>query len=619
MKFECLSRFWSFARTLRELQARSILRVCLYRIQLKLGRLANISRASPVFLGHFLAMDPVRQIESSAFSVKQSIFGWHMAVFQMPPNWAGSPLSVAASYSIDQPWFKALETVDPKYDVKEIWELSRFYWAPMLAEQIVQGDLAAKVTLNNWLRDWTLGNPPFCGVNWACGQEAAIRVLQCSQMALITGEVRQATTTLTTFLGIHLQRISSTLHYAIGQDNNHGLSEAAALFVGGSWLADRGVSEGRSWMRIGRRWLEDRVTRLIGFQGSFCMYSSNYQRMALDTLCIVEVWRRHLSLPEFSLQWRTLALAATQWLRHMINEFNGEGPNVGANDGSRLLNLSASAHRDFRPSVQLAMALFANCRAYALVGPWNGPLQRLGVPLPQAEAPSVRNYVADDGGFVMLRRGIAMVMMRYPRFRFRPSQADALHVDLWLRGENLLRDAGTYSYSTEPQWLRYFGGTASHNTVQFDDRDQMPRLSRFLLGEWLKTKWLQPLVEDVQGAHFAAGYRDSKGACHRRRICLGNELLSVEDDVAGFDHKAVLRWRLLPGAWQLERAGDELRVFNMDENSAILTLRVSAPIVRCELVQGWESCHYLEKTPVPVLELEIQKPGSFRTEVRWSV
>ena len=66
------------------------------------------------------------------------------------------------------------------------------------------------------------------------------------------------------------------------------------------------------------------------------------------------------------------------------------------------------------------------------------------------------------------------------RFRFRPSQADAMHVDLWVKDQNLLSDAGTYSYNTDARWLKYFPGTQSHNTVQFDDRDQMPRLGRFL-------------------------------------------------------------------------------------------------------------------------------------------
>jgi len=125
-----------------------------------------------------------------------------------------------------------------------------------------------------------------------------------------------------------------------------------------------------------------------------------------------------------------------------------------------------------------------------------------------------------DGGFVLLRKEKAIALLRYPRFKFRPSQSDLLHVDLWVDGKNLLRDAGTYSYNTEPQWLDYFGGTASHNTLQFDGRDQMPRISRFLLGDWLKTRRLEALQESSSAVQFGAGYRDGQGSSHFRRIRL---------------------------------------------------------------------------------------------------
>lgn len=51
----------------------------------------------------------------------------------------------------------------------------------------------------------------------------------------------------------------------------------------------------------------------------------------------------------------------------------------------------------------------------------------------------------DAGGYSLLRRGAVFALPRYPRFRFRPSQADALQVDPWLGGINHLRDAGSYS------------------------------------------------------------------------------------------------------------------------------------------------------------------------------
>jgi hypothetical protein len=436
--------------------------------------------------------------------------------------------------------------------------------------------------------------------------------------ALILGQVHTASPSLRDLVQLHLKRIAPTLQYAIAQDNNHGTSEAAALFMGGSWLVAVGVSEGESWARTGRRWLEDRAACLIGLEGSFSQYSLNYHRVMLDTFCMAEVWRRHLELPAFSARWQSRALAATQWLRHMVNPDNGDGPNVGANDGARLLQLTDTPYRDYRPSVSLAMALFAGQRAYTQPGPWEHALQWLGVAVPLAEAPPPQSYVADDGGFAVLRCGRAVAMLRYPRFRFRPSQADALHLDLWLGQDNLLRDAGTYSYNTEPQWVNYFGGTASHNTVQFDDRDQMPRLSRFLFGDWLKADGVQTLPGSAQATQFEAGYKDGRGARHHRAVSLYADRLLVVDQVQGFTSKAVLRWRLQPGDWRLVPSPQGLQLVLGSEGVVTLTVSATVPVLRCELVQGWESRHYLEKTPVPVLEVEVQQSCTLTTEVHWS-
>jgi hypothetical protein len=293
---------------------------------------------------------------------------------------------------------------------------------------------------------------------------------------------------------------------------------------------------------------------------------------------------------------------------------------VGANDGARLLQLADTPYRDHRPSAQMAMALFAGQRAYATDGPWNHALRWLGIELPEAAAPAPGSLQADDGGFMVMRHHEAMALLRYPRFRFRPSQADALHLDLWVHGQACLRDAGTYSYNTEPQWIGYFGGVAGHNTVQFDDRDQMPRLSRFLLGDWLRTEQLEPLQSTVSEVRAGAAYRDAAGARHHRRVSLGDGALRVRDQIQGFARHAVLRWRLAPGEWRLEsvketEAGSGHRVVNATGHE--LTVRSTALVARCEIVQGWESLHYMEKTPVPVLELEINQPGTLTTEYHW--
>ena len=52
------------------------------------------------------------------------------------------------------------------------------------------------------------------------------------------------------------------MSYAIGQRNNHGTSEAAALFLGGSLLAKSGNLNATRWEIEGRKWIERLVKSL---------------------------------------------------------------------------------------------------------------------------------------------------------------------------------------------------------------------------------------------------------------------------------------------------------------------------------------------------------------------
>lgn len=533
------------------------------------------------------------------------------SVSDAPPDWHTNPLTGMRIKNPKRDWW-LIPDFDPDVgDIKPIWELSRFDWVLAYAQQARAGDTKSFERLNNWLNDWCEHNPPFKGPNWKCGQEASIRVLHLAMAVVILDQVNTPTKALVDLIELHLQRITPTISYAMAQDNNHGTSEAAALFIGGSWLDKLGNPKGARWVALGRKWLENRAKRLISVDGTFSQYSLNYHRFMLDTFSMVEVWRQKLSLPEFSTLLYERAQAGTVWQYMMANRWNGDGPNLGANDGARLLQLSESNYRDFRPSVQLASALFFGARAYSDKGVWDYPLSWLALTTPQGLLPEPKSQVFDQGGFALLCDGDAKAVLRYPRFRFRPSQADALHLDFWLQGRNLLRDAGTYSYNTEARWLSYFPGTESHNTIQFDYRDQMPRLSRFLFGDWLQTSLFKPLSRVSKGQTVTAGYKDRYNVQHTRAVFLSAGLLRVTDEVNGFKNRAILRWRLEPGDWQID---DGL----LTNGSHVIKVIGDMPINRLELVEGWESLFYQEKHSVPVLEVEVNQAGILTTEYRWS-
>jgi hypothetical protein len=153
-------------------------------------------------------------------------------------------------------------------------------------------------------------------------------------------------------------------------------------------------------------------------------------------------------------------------------------------------------------------------------------------------------------------------------------------------------------------------GVRGHSTVQFDGREPMPRLGRFLWGAWLETADLAPPRESAAAVSVAASYRDWRGARHARRVTLGDQELIVEDTVTGFAKSAVLRWRLRPGAWQLDGC-------TVADGAVRLAVTADVPVVRCALVEGWESRFYLRRTPLPVLEVEIATAGRLTTRCTW--
>lgn len=518
-----------------------------------------------------------------------------------PPDWFLDPFS-DRQFSQKGHWSTIAEFAAG--DIKNVWEASRFEWVLLLARAWrLTGDGRYLATLNAWLLDWVQRNPVNAGPNWKCGQEASIRVISLLLAARLLGTHENPSPSFVNLVSVHCARIMPTIRYAVAQNNNHGTSEAAALFISGAWLLAHAQDDSLRknalrWRDAGRRWLEDRVTSLVAADGSFSQYSVNYHRVLVDTLSQVELWRRELKEVPFTEVYNTRCRAAVEWLSAMTDADSGGAPNLGANDGARLYDISSAPYRDFRPSVQLASVLLRGVRAYES-GPWDEPLLWLGCEVPTAlDTLNAEYTIYNDGGYLVLYGGRSRGVVRFARFRFRPSHADCLHLDLWDHGKNILRDGGTFSYNTDPRWLEYFSGTESHNTVQFDGRSQMPRLGRFLFGEWLKMDECTSIRRQGDSLSWRGAYTDRYQVYHRRTVSVSGDNWRIIDEIGGFSDKAVLRWRLIPAAWTLAGSICECGL-------ARLRISTSAPLRRLELVTGWESLFYQQKTELPVLEVEV--------------
>lgn len=607
-------------QTLYKLGISNLVRVGLYRLGLKTGLHPVLKISDEVIAGPFF--DAVKlKIPKGAIARKEwqngkaYFFGKEIEQSSTIPNWFENPTKSGALAQSEKPWWQISDFNSQVGDIKTVWEASRFDWLIAMAQRAAIGDENELKRLNDWLADWARNNPPYMGANWKCGQEASIRVLHLALAAQILEQVGSANPQLQALVKLHLKRIAPTMAYAIGQSNNHGTSEAAALFVGGSWLQLLGDRDGEKWAKLGRKWLEERSQTLIEKDGSFSQYSVTYHRMMLDTYSFVKFWQRKNDLPSFSDEMSRRLVFAMHWLVQMCDEKSGDAPNIGANDGVHILNFAGADYRDFRPSIQFAAKMFSDRYCYKKAGSYDQPLKWLGLEKSTQALSKFSSCSFVDGGYHVLRNKIAVVYMRYPVFKFRPSHADALHCDLWVGGKNILRDGGTYSYNSSFEDIAYFSGTRSHNTIEFDDKDQMPRLSRFLFGRWLKASLIvspNDVGKDGRGVSALAKYTIKNGASHERFISLKNEnLFECIDTIDGKFEKAVLRWRLAKGKWKLKN-----NVLSLGKISITVSSDISFD--RVEVVTGSESRYYLQKTEVDVLEVEVSAPAQITTIVEFN-
>jgi hypothetical protein len=527
----------------------------------------------------------------------------HWKCMGTPPEWFLNPFN-GARYPHPHRHWTTLKDFHPKVgDIKNIWEASRFEWVVTLARAYAISASACYLqTLNQWLEDWATHNPVNVGPNWKCGQEASIRVFNLIQAALILNPVEEPTALLKDFVERHLERIHANIRYAIAQDNNHGTSEAAALFIGGHWLAhhaplSRQSHNGIFYGRQGRRWLENRVARLVEKDGSFSQHSVTYHRMLLDTLIFTEFWRKKFKLAPFSQTFCGRAAAVLRWMTLFTDPHSGEAPNLGANDGTFVLNTHACDYRDFRPTLQTAALLFEGRRMFAH-GPWDESCYWLGLKapgIPAEERPKYSKVL--PGGYVIMADRLSWAMLRYPMYRFRPSHNDVFHFDLWCRGVNICRDAGSYSYNPDiPAEGAGFSAVVSHNTVSFDGCEPMPRLGRFMLGRWLQPSFIGHLESLGNGAHrWSGAYQDHRGNGHRRTVTWGADTWTIEDHLSGPFKTARINYRLIAAAYRI--AGHEVI-------APWGRIEIEAADCRISMSKGQESLYYWHKDPVDVLTLD---------------
>jgi hypothetical protein len=453
-------------------------------------------------------------------------------------------------------------TIHPRFkDIKDVWEPARFSWAIILGKAYyLSGSEKYARTFWQYFEEFKAANPINRGLNWTSAQEVALRMIALIISAHLLKNSKESTAerikSLSTYVAEHASRIPPTLCYAKAQNNNHLLSEAVGLYTAAFFLPNH--PKAAYWREKGLRWFEQAVETQIAADGTYIQYSTNYHRLML-MLCLwmqLLLEKAHLIFKDEILN---KVASATRWLAARLDETSGQVPNLGHNDGSNILPFSNAGHMDYRPIVQAASRTFL-AKPALKSGQWDDLCLWLEIPVPMKSR--VKEQKDLSSNYLILGSRENWAAIQAENFSARPAHADQLHVDLWYKGVNIARDAGTYRYNAPPPWENSLAATCVHNTVTVNDADQMTRAGKFLWLDWAQAQVEEHSANKITAVH--SGYR-KLGILHRRTLRkldktgweITDELLPTQQPAP--EIKAALNWLIPDWPYQINAKQIELQ------------------------------------------------------------
>jgi len=303
-------------------------------------------------------------------------------------QFGGDPVEINLKPLSQRHWTEC-ETGQHAADIKFTWEPARFGWAFTLGRAFhATGDEKYAASFWRYFDLFQAANPPFWGENWMSGQEVGIRLMAFTWAGQVFAPA-QATSPeplakLAEAITHHALRITPTLLYARSQNNNHLLTEAAALYTASLALPEH--LDAIQWRKTGQKWLKWCFEHQIDSHGEYIQHSTNYHRLMLQTtlwVCTLDSKVSRLLNPENrEIFGSSEALArATHWLLALLDRESGQAPNLGANDGAYIFPLAVSPFNDYRPVAQAAARRFLGQCLPA--GPWDEMSLWFGVPAPE--------------------------------------------------------------------------------------------------------------------------------------------------------------------------------------------------------------------------------------------
>ncbi len=628
-------------KAVQELGLQQVYLYGLYRLGMRSGHYRRLTPAHPAGLDNLPEVDlklfqlPDREIYRQCLGERREVLlSEAEEILSGKIRFFGGD-QAAFDFSLSQPlkhWSLTRENY-PGQDIKLIWEPARLGWVFVLCRAfwLTNDEKYAEACWQNLEKFWQ-ANPVNLGPNWSSAQEVAIRIWglifagQVLPQAGATTPERMAR--LTASLMEHARRIPPTLVYAQAQNNNHLVSEAVGLYLAGCCFPK--LPEAQQWKRLGWQWFNWAIQVQVADDGTYIQQSMNYHRLVLDeaVLFVRAASLEGDKLPQLT---QSRLQAAAGWLLGQLDLLSGKVPNLGHNDGARVLPLAAGDFSDYFPTAQTAANVFFH-QGCLEDGYWNEPCLWLGS---HPHHTTRLDFPYSTPAVHRLGTKECWGTIRAVQFHGRPAHADQLHVDLWWQGQNVAMDAGTYAYNLPQPWENGLAHTQIHNTVTVDYQDQMERAGRFLWLNRAQATW-QIDGQSISAQH--SGYRQ-RGILHARKLewfppCVWQVIDRIEVTREPVDsHCFSLHWLLPDWLWEL-REGQlflaapmgkiAIKIAVKSEGNQIepqfRIIRAGQVILGKEANQptfGWVSPTYLKRYPALSFQIETRHTPPLEIVTTW--
>lgn len=464
-------------------------------------------------------------------------------------------------------------------DIRVVWELGRLHHLPLLAVAAATDD-RCREALCGQVVDFVAANPPGYGPHWACPMEIAIRGANLALASLLLPERSpEVEALLARSLIEHGRQVVERLEWHPERRTNHYLANLAGLLVMASTLEP--TVETAGWIALAEWQLDLEIRNQFHPEGTNVEASTAYHRFSTELViwalarwsglssnqrAAVDAVARGARVGRFSLpeplargigEEALVRVSGAMAFMEAVSAPDGSVLQIGDNDSGRFIRFAAEPCAngpDFAETLETGRVFFgaeptatagkvlALVQGEALARPNVSAAAGVAAKNLPSSSEGIRRAFAFDAGIwhglqILAYPAFGLFIWKSPRalaaFRCGSNgqfgygghaHNDALGLELWVDGEWIVRDPGSFVYGASPEVRNRYRSAAAHDVPHVHGAEPNPLdAGMFRLPDRARAEILRFDSEVFIGRHFGYGepvYR------YARRTARG---LEIED------------------------------------------------------------------------------------------